>query len=63
MRAIDGIVNRMTPAGRPEIGQPINVRLGDDLLAAIDAKADRRGCSRAEMIRELLADAMQSEMS
>lgn len=59
---IDGIVNRMTPAGRPEIGPPINVRLGDDLLAAVDAKADRLGVSRAEVIRMILADALQSEM-
>jgi predicted DNA binding CopG/RHH family protein len=53
----------VSPAGRPEIGQPINIRLGDDLLAAIDAKADRLGVSRAETIRMLLGDAMQSEMS
>jgi hypothetical protein len=53
----------MSPAGRPEIGKPINVRLGDELLAAIDAKANRLGYSRAEVIRMLLADAMQSEMS
>lgn len=53
----------MSPAGRPEIGQPINVRLGDELLAAIDAKAARAGMSRAETIRMLLAEAMQPEMS
>jgi metal-responsive CopG/Arc/MetJ family transcriptional regulator len=52
----------VSPAGRPEIGQPINVRLGDELLAAIDARADRMGYSRAEVIRMLLADAVQSEM-
>jgi metal-responsive CopG/Arc/MetJ family transcriptional regulator len=38
------------------------VRLGDELLAAIDARADRMGYSRAEVIRMLLADAVQSEM-
>lgn len=53
----------MSPAGRPEIGQPINVRLGDELLAAIDAKANRLGYSRAQTIRMLLEDIMQSEMS
>jgi predicted DNA binding CopG/RHH family protein len=46
----------MSPVGRPEIGQPINVRLGDDLLAAVDAKAKQRGTPRAEIIREILAD-------
>jgi metal-responsive CopG/Arc/MetJ family transcriptional regulator len=45
----------MSPVGRPEIGQPINVRLGDELLAAVDAKAQRLGMSRAEVIRTVLA--------
>lgn len=53
----------MSPAGRPEVGTPINIRLGDDLLAAIDAKADRLGMSRAATIRMLLEDVMQGEMS
>lgn len=53
----------MTPAGRPEIGQPINIRLGDELLAIIDRKADRQGMSRAELIRQLLADRLSDEMS
>jgi predicted DNA binding CopG/RHH family protein len=48
----------MTPAGRPEIGQPINVRLGDDLLAAVDSEAGRLGITRAELIRTLIADEM-----
>jgi metal-responsive CopG/Arc/MetJ family transcriptional regulator len=51
----------MSPAGRPEIGQPINIRLGDDLLAAVDAMANQRGVSRAEIIREILADHLQTE--
>jgi metal-responsive CopG/Arc/MetJ family transcriptional regulator len=45
----------VSPAGRPEIGQPINVRLGDELLAAVDADAQQQGTSRAETIREILA--------
>lgn len=44
----------MSPAGRPEIGQPINIRLGDDLLAAVDNYAADCGVSRAEAIRELV---------
>lgn len=41
----------MTPAGRPQVGTPINVRLGDDLLAEVDAYAKRFDISRAEVIR------------
>jgi predicted DNA binding CopG/RHH family protein len=53
----------MSPAGRPEIGKPITVRLPDDLVAAIDAKANRLGMPRAEVIRMLLADRLAGEMS
>lgn len=52
----------MTP-GRPKVGTPINVRLGDELLAAVDAKADRVGMSRAELIRTILTDALAGEVS
>jgi metal-responsive CopG/Arc/MetJ family transcriptional regulator len=51
----------MSPAGRPEIGQPVHIRLGDELLAAVDAKAERLGYSRAETIRTILADHLQTE--
>jgi antitoxin component of RelBE/YafQ-DinJ toxin-antitoxin module len=50
----------MSPAGRPEIGQPINVRLGDELLAEIDAEAKRCGMSRAQILRMLLAEALNN---
>lgn len=39
------------------------MRIGDELLAAIDAKAARLGVSRAELIRTLLAEQMAGEMS
>lgn len=48
----------MTPAGRPEIGQPINVRLGDKLLARADDYAAREKISRAEAIRALVRAAL-----
>jgi metal-responsive CopG/Arc/MetJ family transcriptional regulator len=51
----------MTPAGRPEIGQPINIRLGDKLLASVDTEAHRLGYSRAETIRVILADYFRTE--
>jgi metal-responsive CopG/Arc/MetJ family transcriptional regulator len=44
----------VSPAGRPEIGEPINIRLGD-LLSRVDAFAEREQISRAEAIRRLVA--------
>ena len=44
--------------GRPEIGPAIQVRLPEALLAAVDARADAEGVSRAEMVRMLLAEAL-----
>lgn len=48
----------MTPAGRPEIGQPINVRLGEDLLAKVDAYATREGIGRARALRAIISAAL-----
>lgn len=45
-------------AGRPEIGQPINVRLGDKLLALVDDYAASNGRTRADAIRFLLTTAL-----
>ncbi|MER6013415.1 hypothetical protein [Streptomyces bluensis] len=39
--------------GRPEIGQPVQVRLGD-LLPLVDEWADERGYSRAGAVRRLV---------
>lgn len=44
----------MSPAGRPEIGKPINIRLPNDLLAEVDVYAAENGISRAEAIRQLV---------
>ncbi|MGV7585211.1 ribbon-helix-helix domain-containing protein [Mycobacterium kansasii] len=44
--------------GRPEIGTPINIRLGDELLAQIDSRAAESGRSRSETIRALLTTAL-----
>lgn len=44
--------------GRPEVGKPIHIRLGDDLLAQVDAEAAWRGRSRADTIRELVFQAL-----
>lgn len=40
--------------GRPEVGKPINVRLGDELLGRVDAWAEKLGKSRADILRELV---------
>lgn len=42
----------MSPAGRPSVGTPINIRLPDDLIVAADAYAKRFDISRAEVIRK-----------
>jgi hypothetical protein len=44
--------------GRPVIGTPVNIRLGDDLLAMVDTYAAQRSISRAEAIRRLTQDAV-----
>lgn len=50
-----GEVEEERGPGRPAIGEPVLVRLGDELLAKIDAVAAGRGKSRAATIRDLLA--------
>jgi predicted DNA-binding protein len=44
----------MTPSGRPEIGPPIQIRLSEETIAALDALAARKDVSRSEVIRQLL---------
>jgi Ribbon-helix-helix protein, copG family len=53
---VSGIVNYMAPGGRPPIGEPINIRLGAELLTEVDRRADNYGISRAEVIRMILSD-------
>jgi metal-responsive CopG/Arc/MetJ family transcriptional regulator len=48
------VATGVTPAGRPEVGTPINVRLGDELLERVDDYAIRENISRAEAIRQLV---------
>lgn len=44
--------------GRPEIGPMINVRLPEDLIARVDARARSRSESRASCMRNLLRIAL-----
>jgi hypothetical protein len=43
--------------GRPAIGEPVNIRLGD-LLGRVDAFAAAAGRTRADAIRELVASGL-----
>lgn len=44
--------------GRPKIGGEVLVRLGDDLIAMVDAYAEQRRINRSEAIRRLVTDAV-----
>ncbi len=46
--------------GRPPIGVPVQVRLGD-LLPAVDERAEREGVTRAEMVRRLVAAGLDQQ--
>ncbi len=46
--------------GRPEIGPMVNVRLTQGLISHLDAVATSDGVSRAELVRQLLAEALSS---
>lgn len=51
------MTNRPAP-GRPQIGKPVNLRLGDDLLAHLDDYAALHNWSRAEAARFLITVAL-----
>ena len=44
--------------GRPAIGPAFSLRLPADMLARIDADAERKGISRAEWIRRAVVAAL-----
>jgi metal-responsive CopG/Arc/MetJ family transcriptional regulator len=48
----------MAPRSRPEVGAPIHVRLGEDLLAKVDAFAKRASVGRAAAVRSLIRAAL-----
>lgn len=53
-----GPVEEERGPGRPEIGPAIQIRLPEEMLSRIDQQAKELGISRAERIRQLLAQAM-----
>lgn len=57
--------NKRTPprVGRPEVGGPVTVRLGDELLTEVDDYAGARNVSRADAIRDLLKAALAEVQS
>jgi len=44
--------------GRPEIGPTVQIRLPEEMLARLDAEAQRTGEKRAEIIRRFVADGL-----
>lgn len=50
-------------AGRPEVGGPVVVRLGEDLLNEVDNYAGARNVSRADAIRDLIKSALTESES
>lgn len=44
--------------GRPEVGKPINIRLGAKLLSAVDQAREVSGQSRADLLRDLVSQAL-----
>lgn len=46
--------------GRPRIGERVELQVPDDMLAQIDARATAEGVPRAEMLRRLLAAALDA---
>jgi hypothetical protein len=52
--AMFGEVEQERGPGRPQVGTPINLRLPDGMLAAVDSYADQRTTSRAAAVRDLL---------
>lgn len=55
-----GEVEEEKGPGRPEIGRLVGVRFPDDILAALDARAEVEGVKRAELIRRLVTEALQA---
>ena len=43
---------------RPEVGKPINIRLGAELLSAVDQAREVSGQSRADLLRDLVSQAL-----
>lgn len=44
---------------RPYVGPAIHLRLTEQLLADLDAEAERAGVTRAVLVRELLAEGLE----
>lgn len=44
---------------RPFIGPAIHLRLTEQLLADLDAEAERAGVTRAALVRELLTEGLK----
>ena len=45
--------------GRPPIGRQVNFAMSPDMLADIDAAAERDGVSRSEWVRQAVAEKLR----
>jgi hypothetical protein len=58
-----GEVEEESGPSRAEFGAPVNIRLGPELLAQVDAYAVQRAISRAEAVRRLVATALTPRLA
>jgi|GEM_PF-1414248 len=56
-----GEVEEEAQIGRPRVGTLVGVRVPDDVLADVDAIAERRYASRSQMVREAITDFIERE--
>lgn len=47
--------------GRPQVGPKVETRISEDTLAQVDARAEKEGVSRAEMLRRLVTAALAAD--
>ena len=48
----------MTGRGRPPVGPRVNIRIPVEVIAALDAEAERLGVNRSELVRRILCEAL-----
>lgn len=53
---------RQTP-GRPRVGDPILIRLPEDTIAKLDRMAESERTSRSEIIRQIIAAALEPKIT
>ncbi|HET8684961.1 MAG TPA: CopG family transcriptional regulator [Micromonosporaceae bacterium] len=54
-----GTIEEERGPGRPEIGPEVKTRLPEEVVAALDAMAERAGLSRAAQLRQIVTDGVR----